>query len=29
MRLDALYEWAQSAAEAGDHEAEQLLLQWR
>jgi hypothetical protein len=27
-RLDALHEWAQQAAAAGDAEAEQLLLQW-
>jgi len=28
-RLDALHEWAQQAAEAGDLDAEQLLLQWQ
>ncbi|HMB73483.1 MAG TPA: deoxyribonuclease, partial [Gammaproteobacteria bacterium] len=27
-RLDALREWAQTAAAAGDSEAERLLLQW-
>jgi len=27
-RLDALHEWAQKAAAAGDAEAERLLLQW-
>lgn len=28
-RLDALRAWAQDAAQAGDSEAERLLLQWR
>lgn len=28
-RLDALRDWAQRAAAAGDSEAERLLLQWR
>lgn len=27
-RLEALHEWARSAAQAGDAEAERLLLQW-
>jgi TPR repeat protein len=27
-RLDALYEWAQQAADGGNDEAERLLLQW-
>lgn len=27
-RLDALHEWAEAAAAAGDSEAERLLLQW-
>lgn len=27
-RLDALHEWAETAAAAGDSEAERLLLQW-
>jgi hypothetical protein len=27
-RLDALHEWARKAAEAGDADAERLLLQW-
>ncbi len=28
VRLDALHEWAHQAAEKGDPDAEQLLLQW-
>jgi TPR repeat protein len=28
-RLDALHQWAQQAAEEGDLDAEQLLLQWQ
>jgi hypothetical protein len=28
VRLDALREWAETAAAAGDSEADRLLLQW-